>query len=374
MPPSPVPPPPADVAAPVEAPAVGVLPGAGGARPAISLRQVAFPLGLSLLAIGAAIWLTYEPGAFRLMWSTLRPGMLLLAVAALAGQVGLASYRLHYASRGTIPYGKAVRAQLTWDFLSGITPSAVGGGPVAGVFIAKENRLSFGEATALMLYLMVTDQIWFCLLIPALLFAATLLPVFPAGAIGAGTITLYLVGLMLWAGFFAYATLVRPEVFERVARWVVRLRPLRRFEARVTEELVKLRRQSRVLRGRSPLFFLGAVGLSAAVWTCRYLVLLFIAWSVTPGLDALTFLLRSAALWLTSMVLPTPGGSGGMEALYVLFLGPLLPDGFAGPTLLTWRLLAYYLIVGLGFGIASSTLGEMLLARRNARAARQSTR
>jgi uncharacterized protein (TIRG00374 family) len=366
LPPAPdVRPAPADAPAPIPE---------GATRAALSPRQVAFPIGLSLLAIGVAIWLTYEPGAFALMWSRLRPGLLLLAVAALAAQTAIAAYRLHYASRGRVPYAKAVRAQLTWDFLSGITPSAVGGGPLAGVFIARENRLSVGEATALMMYLMVADQAWFCVLIPALLFAATLLPVFPAGAIGAGTITLYLLGLMTWAGFFAYATLVRPEVFERVARWLLRLRPLRRYEARVTEELVKLRRQSRVLRGRSPFFFVGAVALSAAVWTCRYLVLLFVAWSVAPGLDALTFLLRAAALWLTSMILPTPGGAGGMEGLFVLFFGAFLPDGFAGPTLLTWRLLAYYLVVGLGFGIASSTLGEMLLARRHARAARRAAR
>ncbi len=334
-------------------------------RSALSPRGMALPIVLSLVAIGVSIWLTYEPGAFATIGDALRPGFLVLAVAALVGQVCFAGARIRYVSRGRVPYPNAVRAELTWEFLSGITPSAIGGGPMTGLFIARVNRMSIGEATAMMLYLMLADQAWFVILIPTILFAATQLPVFPAsvGAVGAGTITLYLLGLMCWAAFFAYATLFRPEILTRVAKWVVRFRPLRRFEHRVGEELVRLQRQSRVLRGRSPLFFMGAVSLSACVWTCRYLVLLFVAWSVVPGLQVLTFVFRSAALWLSALILPTPGGSGGMEGLYLLYLGPLLPAGFAGPTLLTWRLLSYYLVLALGFGVAGATLKEMLFGR-----------
>ena len=356
-------------AAPRPAPATpDVVAVAAAARPALSLRGMAWPIGLSLLAIGIAIWLTYEPGAFGTIAAALRPGFLALAALALVGQIGFAGARIRYVSRGSVPYPKAVRAELTWEFLSGITPSAIGGGPMTGLFIARENRLSIGEATAMMLYLMLADQAWFVLLIPTILFAATQLPIFPeaVGTVGAGTITLYLLGLMCWAAFFAWATLFRPQVLTAVARTVVRIRPLRRFEARVGEEAVRLQRQSRVLRGRSPLFFLGAVGLSACVWSCRYLVLLFVAWSVVPGLQVLTFLLRSAALWLSSLILPTPGGSGGMEGLYLLYLGPLLPAGFAGPALLTWRLLSYYLVLALGFGVAGSTLREMIFGEKRA--------
>jgi uncharacterized protein (TIRG00374 family) len=327
---------------------------------------MALPIGLSLVAIAISIWLTYEPGAFATVTHALRPGFLALAVVALIGQVSFAGVRIRYVSRGRVPFPKAIRAELTWEFLSGITPSAIGGGPMTGLFIARENRLSIGEATAMMLYLMLADQAWFVILIPTILFAATQLPIFPTavGTVGAGTITLYLLGLMGWAAFFAYATLIRPQVLSSVARWVVRFRPLRRFEHRVGEELVRLQRQSRILRGRSPVFFMGAVSLSACVWTCRYLVLLFVAWSVVPGLEVLTFMLRAAALWLSALILPTPGGSGGIEALYLLYLGPLLPPGFAGPTLLTWRLLAYYMVLAIGFGVAGATLKEMLFGKR----------
>jgi uncharacterized protein (TIRG00374 family) len=337
-------------------------------RAALSLRGIAWPLGLSLCAIGISIWLTYEPGAFGTIRTSLRPGFLLLAALAICGQVAMAGVRIRYVSRGKLTYRNAVRAELTWEFMSGITPSAIGGAPGTGLFVARDNRLSIGEATAMMLYLMLADQAWFVVVVPTILFAATLVPVFPesVGAIGAGTITLYLVGLMAWAGFFAYATLFRPQVLTAVAHWVVRLRPLRRFETRVDAELVRLKRQSRVLRGRSPVYFVGAVALSACVWMCRYLVVLFVALSVAPGLNAVQVLLRAASIWLSALVLPTPGGAGGMEGLFVLFMGPLLPAGFVGPALLTWRLMAYYVLVAIGFGVAGSTFRDII--RRKSRA------
>jgi uncharacterized membrane protein YbhN (UPF0104 family) len=46
--------------------------------------------------------------------------------------------------------------------------------------------------------------------------------------------------------------------------------------------------------------------------------------------------------------MPTPGGSGGIEGLYALFVGPLIPASLVAPTLLTWRLLGYYLFIAFG--------------------------
>jgi uncharacterized protein (TIRG00374 family) len=331
---------------------------------------MALPIGLSLAALAALLYLTYEPGAFTLMWAALRPGILALAVVALVAQEALGALRLRWVSGGRIPFRKGVRAQLTWDFLSAITPAAVGGGPLASVFIARENRLTMGEATGLMLFVMLMDQAWFVILIPTLLLGGARFRIFPEalGNVGGGTLAAFYLGMLGWAAFFAYATLIRPEVLSRVAHAVVRLRWLRRHEGRVREELQRLRRQARVLRGRPPGFFAAGVAFSAAMWACRYLVMLFVVWSVVPGLDVVKFLLRAGAMWLAAMALPTPGGSGGIEGLYFLFFEPLLPEGFVAPTLLTWRLLAYYLILAVGFGATWGSLGRMIRTRAERRA------
>lgn len=315
--------------------------------------QLAWPVALSLAVMGVIGWATYEPGAFALMGRTIRPGLLALAVATLALQFCVGAFRLRYVSHGRITFRNGLRGQLTWDFLSALVPAAVGGGPFAAVLIASENRISVGRTTAMMLFLMLMDQVWFILLIPAILVSTAFVDVFPPalGPVGAGTMTTYLLGMMAWSTFFAYATLIRPELIQRAVGALFRLRWLRRFERRARLELERMSGQARELRERPVGFFVGGVALSAAMWTCRYLVLLFIAWSVTPGLHVVEFLFRAAALWLSAMVLPTPGGSGGMEALYLLFLEPSLPRGFAGPTLLTWRFLTYYLVIGVGSAV-----------------------
>ena len=70
--------------------------------------------------------------------------------------------------------------------------------------------------------------------------------------------------------------------------------------------------------------------------------MLFVALSFWRDFRHILFVLRTAGLWLAGLAMPTPGGSGGIEALYVLYLSPLLPEGYGGPSLLVWRAIAYY--------------------------------
>jgi uncharacterized protein (TIRG00374 family) len=321
---------------------------------------------LSVVALGGILVLTYEPGAFRLLAGAFRPGLLALALGVLALQYAFGGLRLRYIAHGAVPFWRGVRAQVAWDFMSAVTPSAIGGAPLASYFVAKENGISVGRATAVMLFSMLLDQVWFALTIPAILVATIYIDGFPPalGEVGAGTFTAYFLGLLAFTGFFAYATVIRPEVLERAAAWLTRRRALRRFEGRVAEEMQRLTEQARVLRGQPLRFYLIGTLYASGVWLCRYLFLLFLAWSVTPGLAVTTFLFRTGALWLSALAVPTPGGSGGMEGLFLLFLAPLLPPGFDGPVLLAWRLLSYHLFIVLGLFVTTHTIHRAVHARR----------
>jgi uncharacterized protein (TIRG00374 family) len=335
-------------------------------RDGLSARSLIVPVLLSGAALGLILVFTYEPGAFGLLAGAFRPGLLALAVGALALQYAFGGLRLRYIAHGAVPFGRGVRAQVAWDFMSALTPSAIGGAPLASYFVAKENGLTLGRATAVMLFSMLLDQVWFALTIPAILIATASIDVFPPalGEVGAGTLTAYFLVLLGWVGFFAYATLLRPEVIERAAAWLTRRRWLRRFEGRVAEEMGRMKEQARVLRGQPLGFYVAGTLLAAGVWVCRYLVLLFLAWSVTPGLAWTTFLFRTGAMWLTVLAFPTPGGSGGMEGQFLLFLAPLLPPGFDGPVLLAWRLLSYHLFIVLGLFVTTHTIRAAVRSRR----------
>lgn len=341
-------PPPPPLVSPVAAELEAV-----GARPrGIAPRQVLWPMLLSLAVLAAVLWWTWEPETLALM-ARMNLGLMALAVAMVGLRILLSGLRLAYISRGTVSVAGGVRGGLAWDFLSAVTPSAMGGAPLAAYYLARDNRLPVGETTAIMLFSMLTDQVWFALSIPIVLLAAPFLDVIPntLGTVGAGTIVLFLLGMLVWAVFFAYATLIRPELLEALATWIVRFRWLRRFEGRVKRELVAMRQRAHVLRGQPPRFYVKSFLLAVGVWLSRYAVLLFVVLSVYPALDVFTFYVRIATMTLTSLVVPTPGGSGGIEALYVIFLAPLMPQALVGPTLLTWRLLSYYLFIA--FGVAA---------------------
>jgi uncharacterized protein (TIRG00374 family) len=316
----------------------------------LSARGLLLPVSLSIAVLAAILYFTWEPGTFREMAQNVNAGLLWIAFGAVGLRVLLGGSRLRYISHGKLSLVRGMRGAVAWDFMSAVTPSAVGGAPLAAYFVAKDNRIPVGEATAILLFSMLMDQIWFAVSIPLILLTTAYIDVFPPalGAIGAGTLSAYFVGMMLWAVFFAYATLIRPGILEQVATWIVRLKWLRRFEGRVRRELVQLRRQAAVLRSQPPRFFVIGFLWSAGIWLTRYLTLLFVVLSVYPLVDAFTFVVRTGAMMLTAMAIPTPGGSGGIEGLYVLFLAPLMPKGIVGPTLLAWRLLAYHLFIAAG--------------------------
>ncbi len=334
----------------------------------ISARSLLWPVLLSVAVLGLILYLTWEPGTMAEMRRDLNPGLLWLAFGTVGLRIALGGGRLRYIARGALTFRAGIRGAVAWDFMSAVTPSAVGGAPLASYFVAKDNDIPVGEATAIMLFSMLMDQVWFAISIPFILIASAYIDVFPPalGAVGAGTLTVYFLVMMVWAWFFAYATLLRPQILEIAATRIVRLRWLRRFEGRVRRELVQLRRRATVLRGQPPRFFLAGVLWSAGIWLTRYATLLLVVLSVYPSVESFTFMVRTGAMTLTAMIVPTPGGSGGIEGLYILFLAPLMPKGLVGPTLLTWRLMEYHFFIAVGSVMTAFALKHRLIGRDSA--------
>ncbi|MEM8599183.1 MAG: lysylphosphatidylglycerol synthase transmembrane domain-containing protein [Bacteroidota bacterium] len=330
-------------------------------------RDLAWPVGLSLLVLGVIVAWTYEPGTFTQIAATLDLRVAALAPLTLLGMVVLGGFRLRYFSHQHLTWRGGVRGQIAWDFMSAVTPSAIGGAPLAGYFVAKDNRLPIGEAMALLLFAMLMDQVWFATTIPVILLATGYVEVFPEaiGRVGAGLLTTYFVILWLWVGLFAFATLIRPQVLSGLALRLVRLRWLKRFAPAVEREMTALESRAAVIRQESPRFFVVGYLFSAAIWMCRYLVLFALLASVAQ-VPAFTTLLRIAGMWLTALIIPTPGSSGGMEGLFLIFVGPLIPLAARGVVVTAWRLLSYHLIIGIGLGVTMGTIREVLTRKKDA--------
>lgn len=304
---------------------------------------------VSFAALGVVGWLTFDLAAFREVLRGARPRLLLGALAMALARVGFGGWRLSYVSRGRLDLASGTRGQLAWYFFANVTPTVIGGAPAATFYVARDADLSIGRSAALMLYCMVLNQLWFVVAIPLLVAASSVVDVFPAAAGSWGTRSLLACfgGLFLWGVAFAYFTLVRPRRLVELGEWLLRLPLLRRARSRGMRELRSYYRSAMRLGTRSPSFFVGSFLLTAPVWLTRYAVVVFVVWSMHAA-DGLLLFLRTAAMMLVGLVMPTPGGSGGIEGLYALFVGPLVPEALLAPSLFVWRLLDFYLFIALG--------------------------
>lgn len=334
----------------------------------LSLRKVLWPVLLSLLVLGVISYLTFDLKGFREIVSELNPWMLGLAALTVFVRVASGAWRLSYISRGRLSLSAATRTQLAWDFFSNVTPSAIGGGPFAAVYMARDRNISLGDATAVLLFTMLLDQIWFAFTIPVVIAASFFVDVIPPeiGTVGSWAVMLYFVGMLVWVVSFGYLTVFRPDLLQRLLDTVFGIRWLRRFRGRLDREMVELQRRAKVLRSQPARFYANGLLLTVVTWASRYLLLLFIVWSVFDEFDTFLLLLRTTAMALGTVILPTPGGSGGIEGLYALFIGPMIPTAALAPTLLTFRILGYYIFIALGVFLSTHHMQKSIRSRRRA--------
>lgn len=342
-----------------------------------SIWRILWPIGLSLGVLGVIAAFTFDPDEMGAMISDLDPWMMFAAVITVCVRIAFGGWRLSHVSYGRLSLAAGLRGQLAWDFASNITPSLVGGAPLAAVYVSRDTRISknptvpVGEVGAFVLFVMLLDQCWFALMAPVVLASAAFMEVIPSslGSVGMITTVLYLVLFMSWTVLFGYGTLFRPELLERLFDRVFRFRLLRRFRERVTHEMAEYRARAGVIRSQPLSFYVKGFALTGGTWIARYLLAVFIIASVVPDLDLVLAGIRSIAMTLGSLVLPTPGGAGGIEGLYVLFFGSLMPRAYVVPTLLIWRLLAYYVFVAVGVVLSTHQVHKSIRFRRSRSAA-----
>ena len=316
-------------------------------------------LGVVVMA-GIAVW-TYDPGAWAAFATSVQPGWIVAALATVVGRVVFGAWRLRHLSGGQIGWRAGVKDQVVWDFFAYVTPSTVGGGPILPAFIARDRQLPLGEATSVVLFAMLIDQLWFAVTVPVLWVSAHWLDVFPAslGAVGAGALAAFLGGYLVWVALLAYGTLVRPDRLAAAVGWAFRLPGLRRFRDRAVQTMADMEGRAGVLRSQTAGFYARGAAISLVPWLCRYALAVCVLQSVVPDVDAVLVFARSAAMQLGALAVPTPGGAGGVEALYALFLGPpVQPEPLVAPTLLVWRLLSFYLFIAVGAGLVARHLRQ----------------
>lgn len=294
------------------------------------------------------IWLTYTPGVLEHLKPKRLPGLLIAVIVSFL-RVGFAAAKIRYLSEKALDWMASLRVMLTWDFTSSVTPSVVGGAPM-GMYAMTKEGFNAGQSTAIILYSVLLDQLWFALAVPILVIAGFYFEVVPdnIGMVGQVSMILLYIGLLSYASLMAYGVLKNPNAIKKVVNFLFKLPFLRRWKEKVDEETDNLVEYSHELRKKPKSFLLKAFFLSTMSWLCRIALPTIVVLSLLPA-DVILSVLRSLAMNLAFLIMPTPGGSGGVEGLFAIFQGPLIDrKAFIGLAVFAWRVISYYISIGLG--------------------------
>lgn len=298
--------------------------------------------------MGVVIYLTYTPGILEHLKPKRLPG-LILAIAVTLLKVYFSAEKIRFLADKAINRMASIRIALSWDFASAITPSTIGGAPVATFAMTREG-IKFGKSSAIVLYGVLLDQFWYALAVPILLISSIYFEVIPHEIGLAGNITMFFIygGLILYGALLTYGLLINPASLKTILRSIFSWRFLKKYSEKVNSEASNLEKYSIELRKKPISFVLKAFFLSTMSWLCRIAIPVIVVLSLLPA-DEILLVLRSLSMNLAFLVIPTPGGSGGVEGLFAIFLGPLIErTAFIGLAVFVWRIITYYISIGLG--------------------------
>lgn len=314
----------------------------------ISWKYLAISISLSIIGMGLVFYFTYTPDTLHYLKPKRLPG-LFIAVAVALLKIWFSASKIRYIADYKISWMASLRIMLTWDFASAITPSTIGGAPLATYAMAREG-VSLGKSSAIILYGVLLDQFWYAIAVPILLIGGVYMEVIPPeiGMVGAVTMILIYIGLIGYGVFLTYGLLINPKAIKSVVKAVFRLPGLRKQSEKINKEAENLEMYSHELRKKPASFVLYSFYLSTMAWLCRIAVPVIVVLSLLPAQEVL-LIMRSLAMNLASLIIPTPGGSGGVEGLFAVFIGPVIDRiEFIGLAVFVWRFITYYVSIGLG--------------------------
>jgi uncharacterized protein (TIRG00374 family) len=304
------------------------------------LLSLALGLAGLYLVVGEAV---FRPGTYRTQNPSV-PVMVLIVLAFLAKWFSPAM-RVGLLCRGQkipLPFRSALLVHLAAIFVAALAPQNTGFGPAT---VAALSRLGvpIGRGIGVAVQIFVLDLVFFAWAVPAsigyLIYADTL--ELPAGvrviAFSTGCLTIVA----------AVALSRRPQLVVGLIFAVARWQLMARFASRLRKIARDYYRSARDFLKMPASYWLALHLATAAGWFGGFVLLwlLLKLYGVDAGLLATLAILSS--LTLVSHFVPTPGGSGFIEAAVGLSIGAN-PGGGVAAALLVWRLASFYVIFLLG--------------------------
>lgn len=280
---------------------------------------------------------------------------IILAFLFMLGRDFGMSWRFRALTDHKLPWKSAFEVDFLCEFTSCITPSAVGGSSMGGVFLNTKG-IEFGRATTLMMTTLFLDELFFVVACPIIVLLTPAGQLFSPGE-GAFNHGLKITFWAVYAVLFAWTLILfagiiwRPQWMKSLLDRVTRFKWLNKWHDKALELGENMVATSKELRSKPFGFWLEVFGGTALSWTSRYLVVnaLFLGFVVSADHSQWIIFAREFVLWVVLNVSPTPGGSGLSEWLFSEYYGDLVASaGMALILAIFWRIISYYVYLIIG--------------------------
>jgi hypothetical protein len=280
------------------------------------------------------------------------------AALAFAGAVGLLVIRdLAYMTRvkilsmGEFSWRSSLNVILLWEFASAITPSVIGGSPIA-IYLMKREGMTLGRSVSTVLATSLMDEFFYVLVVPLLIIIIGTDAFIPGGLSNTAEMGLR---VMFFTGYGIHCAImilillvlfIAPNSTRNVILRIFRLPGLKRWELNVEKVTQEWMLASDSFKGATLGMWLKTLGVTCVSWTARFLILnavLYIFFNTVQNLEVFA---RQLSLWIAMLVSPTPGASGIAEFSMPVFMQGVAVVG--GATVLIWRILTYYIYLIIG--------------------------
>ncbi|RKU11619.1 hypothetical protein C6502_07955 [Candidatus Poribacteria bacterium] len=233
---------------------------------------------------------------------------------------------------------KLFRIVLATELAASITPTAIGGGPLK-IAMLIQTRVRTGAAACVATLPTLEDLLFFIVAVPVAMTISSSWhhPVFNLISEG---IDLHwalpcLIGGVIGGG--GLALLCRKSGF-RIRRW-------ERLQEQLKTTGVDFLNVCRTIGGTGKSRLLLSVIIAGIQWTCRNAVAAMLVTSLGVEVEFIQFLVLQWLIFILTLFIPTPGATGGSEALFYLIFKPLLPNEILAVTVGGWRFLTFYWVM-----------------------------
>lgn len=231
----------------------------------------------------------------------------------------------------------AFRIVLGCEVGAALSPTAVGGGPVKLGMLVKKG-MSPGRATSLTVLGSFEDTLFFLLAVPfGLLLTFSTNEALFQRIINQVSLPGKYISILLFSAGILFLT---ATIFRKMASRITWLGKTLDSVRKIYTDYISVYKE---IGKRGKALFCLTILLTAVQWICRYSVITaLLACFDVPLIPVTFFLLQWVVFTLTTLV-PTPGGSGGAEAVFYFAYSVLIPGEIIGLVIVSWRFFTYYL-------------------------------